>query len=113
MRQILLAGMLGLWATTAMAHSPLSASVPANEEIVAELPEQLLLAFKAKMRLTRLTMTHADHDSVDMDLSGAKGFVTQYAVPLQSMGSGIYVIDWRGLGDDGHAANGTFSFTVQ
>jgi len=29
------------------------------------------------------------------------------------MGTGNYLIEWRGLGGDGHALNGTFSFTVE
>jgi len=29
------------------------------------------------------------------------------------MGPGIYEVEWRGLGADGHALNGTFSFTVK
>jgi methionine-rich copper-binding protein CopC len=29
------------------------------------------------------------------------------------MGAGVYFVKWRGLGADGHALNGTFSFTVE
>ena len=31
---------------------------------------------------------------------------------MQDMGAGKYVVKWRGLSADGHALNGTFSFTV-
>lgn len=113
MKNILLAGMIVIWGTAAMAHSPLDTTLPANEATVAEMPSEIRLDFKDDIRLTRLTMTHAEHENVDLDLTGNSGFISDYAVPMQSMGSGIYVIDWRGLGADGHALNGTFSFTVE
>ena len=34
-------------------------------------------------------------------------------LPMQDMGPGSYVVEWRGLGTDGHALNGTFNFTVK
>ncbi|AXI46514.1 copper resistance protein CopC [Sulfitobacter sp. SK012] len=113
MKNILIAGMICVWATTGLAHSPLHGTTPANEASVAEAPTELLLDFKGDIRLTRVTMTHADHDSVDLDLSGNSGFISDYSVPMQPNGSGTYVIDWRGLGSDGHALNGTFSFTAE
>ena len=69
--------------------------------------------FKGDIRLTRVSMTHAEHPSVDLDLDGFDGFISDYAIPLQSMESGVYLIEWRGLGADGHALNGSLSFTVE
>jgi methionine-rich copper-binding protein CopC len=113
MKNILLAGMIGIWATSAMAHSPLNSTTPANEAVISEAPSEVLLDFKGEIRLIRVTMTHADHPSVDLDLSGNDGFIYDYAVLFQGMGSGPYLIDWRGLGSDGHALNGSFNFTVE
>jgi|TARA_B100001059_G_scaffold107312_1_gene106967 methionine-rich copper-binding protein CopC len=113
MKQILLTAMIGLWATGVIAHSPLEATIPANEAVVAEVPLEVVLDFKGDIRLTRVSMTHADHPSVDLDLESFSGFISDYAIPLQGMGSGAYIIEWRGLGADGHALNGSFSFTVE
>lgn len=113
MKKILLAGIIAFVATGAMAHSPLNATTPANERAIAVAPTELLLDFKGEVRLTKVSMTHAPHDSVDLDLSGNKGFISDYAVPMESMGNGAYVIDWRGLGKDGHPMKGSFTFTVQ
>ena len=109
-RSILTALML-IWATSAAAHSPLNATMPADKATVAEVPDEIMLAFKGDIRLTRVTMTHAEHEA-DLDLNGFSGFLSDFTIPLQSMGAGPYQIEWRGLGDDGHAMNGTFSFTV-
>jgi methionine-rich copper-binding protein CopC len=105
--------LIGIWASGAAAHSPLESTTPANEAVVTEAPSEVLFDFKGDIRLTRVTMTHADHDGVKMDLTGHDGFIADYTIPLDGMGDGVYVIDWRGLGADGHALNGTFSFTVE
>lgn len=111
MTRPILTGLMLLWASSAFAHSPLEITVPANEAIVAEVPNEIVLDFKGNIRLTRVTMTHAVHEA-DLDLEGFSGFISDYTIPIQSMGAGTYQIEWRGLGDDGHPMNGTFSFTV-
>ena len=113
MKNILLAGMIGIWTTSSLAHSPLKSTTPANEVVIAMAPAEVLFDFTGEIRLTRVTMTIENHPSVDLDLDGHSGFITEYAVPLPRFGSGPYQIDWRGLGADGHALNGTFAFTVQ
>ncbi|NSX53328.1 copper resistance CopC family protein [Parasulfitobacter algicola] len=113
MKQILLTAMIGLWTTGAIAHSPLETTTPANEATVAEVPSEVIMDFKGNIRLTRVSMTHAETHTVDLDLDSFDGFISGYAIPLQAMGSGEYVIEWRGLGADGHALNGSFSFTVE
>lgn len=113
MKNLLLAGLIGIWATTATAHSPLTNTEPKDAATIVEAPSEVVLEFKGDIRLTRVTLTHADHAGVDLDLSGNTGFKSAYVVPLPSTGRGLFVIHWRGLGADGHAMNGTFSFTVK
>jgi methionine-rich copper-binding protein CopC len=112
MKRIIVSALIVFWTSTAWAHSPLEATVPANEAILAGVPDEVVLAFKGNIRLTRVTLTHAAHE-VDLDLSAFDGFISDYSFPIQSMGAGTYQIDWRGLGDDGHPMNGTFRFTVE
>ena len=45
MKKILLAGLIGIWATGAMAHSPLDGTTPANEATVTEMPTEVLMDF--------------------------------------------------------------------
>ena len=111
MKTILLACMIGTWAAVAMAHSPLNETTPANEAIVLEMPTEVLMDFKGDIRLTRVAITHADTRSMDMDLRNQKTFAQEFVLPMHDMGPGTYEVEWRGLGADGHALNGTFSFT--
>ncbi len=113
MKKILLAGVIGLWATGVMAHSPLDGTIPANEATVTEMPVEVLMDFKGDIRLTRVSITHADTHSMEMDLGDQTAFAQEFILPMHDMGAGLYVVEWRGLGSDGHALNGTFSFTVE
>ena len=112
-KNILIVGMIIIWATAAIAHSPLKSTIPADEAIISEVPTEVLLDFKGDIRLTRVTIKHADNDAIKMDISGHDGFIKNYIIPIENTSFGIYVIDWRGLGADGHALNGKFSFMVE
>jgi len=112
MKKILLAGLIGIWATSAMAHSPLDSTTPVNEATLTEMPTEVLMDFKGDIRLTRVAITHADTHSMDMDMGDQTAFTQEFTLPMQDMGAGKYVVKWRGLGADGHALNGIFSFTV-
>lgn len=113
MKSILLAGLVASWATSALAHSPLDSTTPANEAVVTQMPTEVLLDFKGDIRLARVSIIHADTHSMDMDLGEQTAFTQEFTLPMHDMGPGEYVIEWRGLGDDGHAMNGTFSFVVK
>ncbi|MEQ6204437.1 copper resistance CopC family protein [Sulfitobacter sp. HNIBRBA2951] len=113
MKNILLAGIISAFATGALAHSAMDETTPAHEAVLTEAPAEVVMNFLHDIRLTRVSMTHADHASVDLDLSAYKGMEIDFTVPMQPMGSGAYVIDWRGLGADGHAMTGSFSFVVE
>ena len=113
MQRVLLAGLIVMWASVAIAHSPLKSTTPANEAIIAQAPNEIRLDFGKTIRLTRLAVAHADDKKMKLDFSGNDGFKKLYLVPFEGMGTGKYLIEWRGLGEDGHALNGTFSFTVE
>ena len=87
MKNFLLSGLIAFWATAAIAHSPLDE--------------------------TTLASPQASSGIMDMDLEGQAAFTKEFRLPMHDMGAGVYVIKWRGLGADGHALNGTFSFTVE
>ena len=113
MKKLLLTGLIGVWTTLAIAHSPLQSTTPENEAVIAQMPSEIHLNFKGDIRLTRVTMTNPNRENTELDISGHDSFIKGYTIPLTEIGSGVYVIEWRGLGADGHALNGTFSFTVQ
>lgn len=113
MKKIWLAGMIAIWATGAMAHSPLDETRPDSGAVVGEMPSEILMSFKGDIRLTRVTITHAEKHSMDMDLGAQNTFMQEFALPMHDMGAGGYTVEWRGLGADGHVPSGSFSFRVE
>lgn len=103
---------LATLATGAFAHSPVDTTTPENGAVISEVPESISFSFAGEIRLTRVDMTHEDHPTVRLDLGEQTNFARDFVVPLQAMGGGNYHIEWRGLGMDGHAMQGEFSFSV-
>ncbi len=112
MKQIATLALISMFATGAIAHSRVDTTTPENGAMIAEVPAEISINFAADIRLTRVDMTHQDHPSVRLDLGDQASFDRVFTLPLQGMGEGIYRIEWRGLGMDGHAMQGAFSFTV-
>lgn len=102
---------LGLFATSALAHTVLSSSVPAQDTVVAAAPEALVLTFSTDVRITALTLT--DAASVSYDL-GALPTTAQreFSIPVPALASGYYTIAWRAVGADTHVVSGEINFAV-
>jgi len=113
MKPILLAGLLLLSATAALAHSKVDTTAPANGAVLAQAPARIVLSFAKRIRLTKVRMRHGDSPAVDLDLTRHKGFATRFAIPLPGRGGGLYRVEWRGLAADGHTMRGGFEFRVK
>lgn len=98
------------------AHSPVETSSPADGEILTAVPETLVLNFENPARVLRVEVTHttvdasASHAS-DLDIPSRDLTETISLMP-PSLGAGSYLVEWRALGEDGHAMDGTFTYNV-
>ena len=99
-------------ATGALAHSRMDTTTPENGATLPSAPAEISFNFADDIRLTRVDLTHRDQTSVQLDLGDQTRFDRAFRLPLQGMGTGLYLIEWRGLGVDGHVMQGSFSFTV-
>jgi methionine-rich copper-binding protein CopC len=113
MKTTILALTLGLCATGLLAHSPLGMTAPEDEAVLTEAPSEIVMDFVGDIRMTRVTLTDADGTDTKLDVSDYSGFGSDFTIPVEAMGSGTYVVEWRGLGTDGHPLTGKFSFTVE
>ena len=113
MKPIVLAILIGIFSTPVSAHSKLASTVPADGAVVSLAPEVLSLRFAKAIRLVRVDMTHKGQPAAALDLGQQTGFVTEFSVPVPDRGDGQYLIEWRGLGVDGHAMQGTIRFQVK
>ena len=94
------------------AHSKPSETWPANNAVLAALPDTLEMMFDKGIRLTRVVLSVPGQEPTDLDLSNLSGFVTEASVPMAGSGAGEYLIEWRGLSIDGHAMQDEIRFTV-
>ena len=97
----------------AFAHSPLQVTSPHDGATIEAMPTEVTFTFKRKMRLTKVTSSHDGSETTSLDLNGQTSFATEFQIPFSADGVGEYTIEWRGLGDDGHAQKGSFVFTVK
>jgi len=100
-------------ASLASAHSPLTSTSPAEGDVLAAAPAEVQLVFRRAMRMTKVTWTTAGGQSGQLDLTGYDAFDTKFALPFDGAVKDTYLIEWRGLSDDGHPQVGTFGFTIQ
>jgi methionine-rich copper-binding protein CopC len=98
--------------TAVYAHSGLTASTPEQSEIVKSSLSQIQLTFSTAIKqFSRLNVTDANGNSVKLSVKTDKETMTGlFTKPLDN---GIYKVDWRIIGTDGHGIKGSYSFEVQ
>ncbi len=113
MKKIVTLALLAALPCGALAHSTVKQTTPSDGATIQVAPAEISLSFNNDIRLTRIEMAHEEHSAVSLDLGDQARFGQEFTIPLPSNGHGTYVIEWRGLGEDGHAMQGEFSFTVE
>jgi methionine-rich copper-binding protein CopC len=95
----------------ALAHAKLELSVPAADSSIAAMPAQVMLHFNEAVKITALSIEkEGGKDKVELNVPSAATSMVQAAAP--KLEAGVYRLNWRGLGDDGHVMSGTVRFTV-
>ena len=97
----------------AFAHADVNKTNPANGTVLTEIPENIDLSFAEKIRMTKVEISHGPHMNMELDLGEQRSFTNKIMVPTMDMGAGVYKVNWRGLGMDGHAMTGEFMFEVK
>jgi methionine-rich copper-binding protein CopC len=100
-----------LSASPAFAHAALKVSAPASGATVAA-PHDLSLTFSEKVKLTAVKLTADGKDVSGVQVDRAAAAAPTFTVALPHLAPAKYEVRWTALGDDGHAVNGTFTFTV-
>jgi methionine-rich copper-binding protein CopC len=121
MKKLVLASILLFAATflitpSAIAHDDVVSSYPASGETVEAGPIGILIDFSNDV------MANENNEGFEIRVSDAQGNVQPVSclsasgATLSSTASlaadGDYVVDWRSVGNDGHAVEGTFKFSV-
>ena len=104
----------------ALAHSPLKRTVPANGDTLTDNPPNLLLEFAKPARITKVLLKFTTNGNGNDNGTASeeklqlpsKQFQTEMLFHPQFSGPGTYEVEWRALGQDGHAMKGSFVFSV-
>lgn len=96
---------------SALAHTELAGTTPANGAMIAAAPDDVKLEFSEPVRLTAL--------SIQMDGARKQSLgplpsetTANFAVALPALEDGHYVVSWRALSEDTHVVSGEFMFAV-
>jgi len=97
----------------AFAHSKLNKTSPENGTVMQSAPKIISLYFAKKIRLTRVNLFLQKNDPIKFDLQKHRYFGNKFDFTNPASGAGIYRIEYRGIGEDGHAMRNEFSFEVK
>jgi methionine-rich copper-binding protein CopC len=100
------------------AHAEFKSSVPAPDSTVATAPETVTITFTEEVKADGNTITvtdaagkQVDTGAVTLDKNDADR--TTLIVALnQGLSDGLYSVEWKNNGADGHSEEGNFTFTV-
>ncbi len=108
----ILAGLVALGPTPAWAHARLLSAVPAANSAVADSPAEIVLTFNEAVK--SIAFKVVDKDGKDVAGIGAvRADGMALHVPVTgALPHGQYTATYRIAGGDGHAVNGTLTFTI-
>lgn len=115
---LLLAAALSGGGQRAFAHANYESSIPANDEVLAESPAQVVIIFGQEVArsggLPSLTVTNPVGDVIADEAVVDDNDRTRVTVDLPpALGDGRYTVIWHSLSDeDGEEAQGAFDFYV-
>jgi copper transport protein len=100
----------------AVAHVRLASSIPAKDAVLTTSPAQLRLRFTAhiEQRYTQLALVGPDQRHVPLGtVTFVSGSDREFYADMPPLAvSGVYTVQWRTAGADGHPLEGSFAFTL-
>jgi methionine-rich copper-binding protein CopC len=104
---------LALGALHAFAHSQKESTTPTDGATVSGSPPAIGMDFNAPMRITHVELTNAEGDTFELARDKSLAARKVFSAKPADLPPGRYRVEWRGLAEDGHAMQGTFSFIVE
>ena len=99
-------------AAPSIAHSTKEGTTPLHGAVLAAAPETIGMTFDTPMRVTMVRLSDADGSEYDVVRTDGMAPVTVFEAVPPALEPGAYMVEWRGLSDDGHAMEGSFSFEI-
>ncbi|QUG41823.1 copper resistance protein CopC [Psychrobacillus sp. INOP01] len=101
-----------LFSNSALAHTGLESSTPAQGSTVTEKVNEITLTFLTKIEETSsFTLTNSSNDSIDVEGITVNDHIMTGNV-IESLENGAYQINWKIIGADGHPMEGVIDFVL-
>ena len=95
---------------SALAHTQLTASNPADQAMLETSPESITLSFSEAVRLTAVTV-ESGSESQSLELAAGEP-AAEFSVALPTLEPGDYVVQWRAVSADTHVITGEIRFSI-
>ena len=103
---------LALASGSAIAHSMIASSEPADGATVAQAPARINVTFDSPLRIVSVTLIAESGDDYAVDPLAGRSAAETLAVEPPPLPAGRYELAWRGLSEDGHTLSDAIAFTV-
>ena len=101
---------------SASAHADLDSSDPAPSSVLADGPSEIFLDFSEPVTTSSDSVELFDQDGAPVAIDAAEVSSSDATVVvaggLPELNDGLYVVAWRVVSDDGHVAEGAYTFEV-
>jgi copper transport protein len=107
---VMLLGLL-LPGSPALAHAALVAASPADGEVVASAPADIVLTFSEAVSPLVVKLIDPAGAAVPLKPAAQSGKTLRIAMP-PDLGKGTHVLSWRVVSEDGHPVGGSIVFSI-
>jgi len=94
------------------AHSEKEKTVPADGAVLVASPATIAMTFDRPMRITMLRLTDVAGREYAVEWTDGMAPIAEFRATPEALDIGEYEVQWRGLAEDGHPMQGSFSFTL-
>ena len=93
------------------AHASLKSSVPANGQVIYDMPKYLVFEFSKAARLTKVELFGNNGEKMKLAFMLSPRASERFEIPLSKINYGTYTIKWTAMGGDAHKMKGELNFT--
>ncbi|MEC2074409.1 copper resistance CopC family protein [Alkalihalophilus marmarensis] len=100
------------YTNSALAHTSLEQSSPADGDVLAHSPSDIFLEFNTRIEQgSKFQLFTSNNDEVALEDIAIDDNILIGVIPNE-LQNGVYMVNWNIIGADGHPIEGTYSFTV-
>ncbi len=101
-----------VFSSAVFAHVQLEKSVPADNAMLMQTPEELTFTFSKEVRVVKITLKNKKGKKIQFGFKPTKEASAEFTWKLPKLAPENYVVDVTFLGKDGHKMKDSIGFMV-